>query len=82
MSAPLNDTETLRVLDLWGRQRTSRSLTITEEEELDALAKRIRIPPWPPVVPPPGQPKPTITIGVPKDAEVICLDPGVGGSEV
>lgn len=80
MSAPLNDTEATRLMALWEQDRKARNLTAVELEELDTLAKRIKITPWPPIIPPPGTPPPTIIIPKPHPADVIC-NQGGGGPE-
>jgi hypothetical protein len=74
---PLTNTERARLfhLDLWNNMETG--ITANEAAELVELSKRLPIRRWPPIIPPPGTPPPTITIGEPTPVQQIV---SVGGS--
>lgn len=78
-ATPLTDAECDRLCALWAKVRKSEILTATEDAEFDQLRIRIKIIPWPPVIPPPGTPPPTIIIPVMRPASEIAGDPGVQG---
>ena len=78
---PLTDTERVRLFDLDKRNNLESGITPTEAFELVELAKRLPIRRWPPVIPPPGTPPPTITIGQPTPVQQI-VSVGGGGPVV
>ncbi len=78
-AAPLTDAECERFCALWAKVRKSETLTSAEDAEFDQLRIRIKVIPWPPVIPPPGTPPPTIIIPVMRPASEIAGDPGVQG---
>jgi hypothetical protein len=78
---PLTDTDRVRLFDLDKRNNLESGITPTEAVELVELAKRLPIRRWPPVIPPPGTPPPTITIGQPTPVQQI-VSVGGGGPVV
>lgn len=78
-AAPLTDAECDRFCALWAKVRKSETLTAAEDAEFDQLRIRIKVIPWPPVIPPPNAPPPTIKIPVMLPASEIAGDPGVQG---
>lgn len=78
-TAPLTDAETEELIELWRRNRTQDPiLTDPELLRLDDLAKRIKIRVWPPVILPPNEPRPTITIPK-KSQQLMVCDAATGG---
>jgi hypothetical protein len=76
---PLTDLECDRLCVLWTKIRKRETLTSAEDAEFDQLRIRIKVIPWPPVIPPPNVPPPTIKIPVMLPASEIAGDPGVQG---
>jgi len=81
LPAPLTDTERVRLFDLDKRNNLEAGISAAEAAELVELSKRLPIRRWPPVIPPPGTPPPTITIGQPTPVQQI-VSVGGGGPVV
>jgi hypothetical protein len=78
---PLTDTERVRLFDLDKRNNLEAGISPAESVELVELSKRLPIRRWPPIIPPPGTPPPTITIGQPTSIQQI-VSVGGGGPVV
>jgi hypothetical protein len=75
-AASLTNAECDRFCLLWAKVRKSQALTAAEDAEFDQLRIRIKIIPWPPVIPPPGTPPPTIIIPVMRPASEVAVAQG------
>jgi hypothetical protein len=73
---PLTNAERARLFDLDKRNNLEPGITTEDAAELVELSKRLPIRRWPPIIPPPGTPPPTITIGEPTPVQQIV---SVGG---
>lgn len=73
---PLTNTERTRYLTLDERNNMEAGITPAEKLEFEELNKRFPIRRWPPPIPQPNEPPPTIIIGKPTPAQQIV---SVGG---